>query len=81
MKDRALPLLMFMVLKINGDLKTRVVSNGIKHLLCTNKNDFISLTSNFYALKHVCAEIDKEGRHTIIACLTCFFLQIERDGE
>ena len=39
MKDRALPLLMLMVLKRNGDLKTWGVVNGSRQHLCADKND------------------------------------------
>ena len=38
-KDRALPILMFMIMKRNGDIKTRGVANGSLQRVYTNKDD------------------------------------------
>ena len=50
---------MFMVLKINEYLKSRVVAKGSFQRLDTDKVDFTSLTPDFYALKHVALVVAK----------------------
>ena len=47
MKRRALPLLMFMSLKINGDLKSRGAANGSFQRAHTDKVDCTSPTPDF----------------------------------
>ena len=44
-KDRALPILMFMIMKRNSDLKSRGVADGRVQGLYTNKNDCSVLTN------------------------------------
>ena len=82
MKDnKALPILMFMVLKRNGLLKTRGVADGSVQRLYTNKEDVSSPTPDFYAFKYICAMIAKEGRDVATVDLPGFFLQTEQEGE
>ena len=81
MKDKALPILMFMVLKRNGVLKTRGVADGSVQRLFTNKDDESSPTPDFYAFKYICAIIAKEARDVATVDLPGFFLQTEQEGE
>jgi hypothetical protein len=78
-KDKALPILMFMVLKRNGSLKTRGCANGSVQRLYTNKEDVSSPTPDFYAFKFVCAVIAREGRDAASVDLPGFFLQTDQD--
>jgi hypothetical protein len=78
-KDKALPILMFMVLKRNGLLKTRGCANGSVQRLYTNKEDVSSPTPDFYAFKFVCAVIAREGRDAASVDLPGFFLQTDQD--
>ena len=80
-KDKALPVLMFMVKKRNGDIKTRGYANGSVQQIYTDKNSVSSPTPDFYAFKYVCAVIAKEGRDVATVDLPDFFLQTEQDGE
>ena len=80
-KDKALPILMFMVKKRNGDIKTRGCANGSVQRIYTDKNSVSSPTPDFYAFKYVCAVIAKEGRDIATVDLPGFFLQTEQDGE
>ena len=62
MKDEALPILMFMVLKCNGLLKTRGITDGSVRRLYTSKDDVSSPTPDFfYAFKYICAVILREA--------------------
>ena len=79
MKDRALPILMFMIMKRNGMLKSRGVSNGSLQRLYTNKDDCSSPTPDFYAFKYITAVIAKEGRDCATVDLPGFFLQTEQE--
>ena len=81
MKDKALPILMFMVMKRNGLLKTRGVADGSVQRLYTNKDDVSSPTPDFYAFKYICAVIAKEGRDVATVDLPGFFLQTEQEGD
>ncbi|OEU10337.1 hypothetical protein FRACYDRAFT_247347 [Fragilariopsis cylindrus CCMP1102] len=54
-KDKALPILMFMVLKRNGLLKTRGCANGSVQRLYTDKADVSSPTPDFYSFKFIAA--------------------------
>ena len=47
MKDTALPIFMFMIMKRNGDLKSRGVANGSLQRVYTNKDDCSSPTPAF----------------------------------
>ena len=78
-KDKALPILMFMVLKRNGSLKTRGCANGSVQRLYTNKEDVSSPTPDFYAFKFICAVIAREGRDAASVDLPGFFLQTDQD--
>jgi hypothetical protein len=78
-KDKALPILMFMVLKRNGSLKTRGCANGSVQRLYTNKEDVSSPTPDFYAFKFVCAVIAREARDVASVDLPGFFLQTDQD--
>ncbi len=77
MKDKALPILMFMVLKRNRLLKTRGVADGSVQRLYTDKDSVSSPTPDFYAFKYLCAIITKEGRDVATVDLPGFFLQTE----
>ena len=79
MKDRALPILMFMIMKRNGMLKSRGVANGSLQRLYTNKDDCSSPTPDFYAFKYIIAVIAKEGRDCATVDLPGFFLQTEQE--
>ena len=81
MKDRALPLLLFMVMKRNGDLKTRGVANGKHQRMCTDKNEVSSPTPSFDSLKYLCTVFAKEGRATATVDLPGFFLQTKQEEE
>ena len=81
MKDKALPILMFMVLKRNGSLKTRGVADGSVQRLYTSKDDVSSPTPDFYAFKYICAVIAKEARDVASVDLPGFFLQTEQEGD
>jgi hypothetical protein len=81
MKDKALPILMFMVLKRNGLLKTRGVADGSVQRLYTSKDDVSSPTPDFYAFKYICAVIAKEARDVASVDLPGFFLQTEQEGD
>ena len=79
-KDRALPLLMFMVMKRNGTLKSRGVTNG-KHQKLHSDNDFASPTPDFYTMKYVCGASALEERDTATVDLPSFFLQTEPNND
>ena len=81
MKDKALPILMFMVMKRNGLLKTRGVADGSVQRLYTDKDSVSSPTPDFYSFKYICAVIAKEGRDVATVDLPGFFLQTEQEGE
>ena len=68
-----------MVLKINGEIKTRGVANGSVQRVYTNKEDCSSPTPDFYAFKYIYAVIALEGRDAATVDLPGFFLQTEQD--
>ena len=78
-KDRALPILMFMIMKRNGDIKTRGVANGSLQRVYTNKDECSSPTPDFYAFKYIIAMIAKENRDCATVDLPGFFLQTEQE--
>ena len=78
-KDKALPILMFMILKRNGLLKTRGCANGSVQRLYTSKEEVSSPTPDFYSFKFVCAVIAREGRDLATVDLPGFFLQTDQD--
>ena len=81
MKDKALPLLLFMVMKRSGDLKTRGVTAGNRQRACTDKNECSSPTLDFFVFKCLCALFAKEGRDTATVDLPGFFLQTLNEGK
>ena len=54
MKDKALSLLLFMVMKRNGDLKTKGVANGKYQKICMDKNEVSSPIPDINTLKYLC---------------------------
>ena len=68
-----------MILKRNGDLKSRGVANGSLQRLYTNKDDCSSPTPDLCAFKYIIAVIAKEGRDCATVDLPGFFLQTEAD--
>ena len=80
MKDKALPLLMFMVIKMN-DIKSRGVANGSLQRLHTEKSECASPNLDVYSLKHVCAVASKEEIDVETVNLPGFFLQNESDKD
>ena len=81
MKDKALPILMFMVMKRNGEIKSRGVANGSFQRVYTDKADCSSPTPDFYAFKYIVAVIAKEGRDCGTVDLPGFFLQTDQDKD
>ena len=53
-KDKAIPILMFMILKRNGLLKTRGCANGSVQWLYTSKEEVSLPTPDFYAFEFIC---------------------------
>ena len=79
-KDRALSLLMLMVLKINEYLKTRGVANESKQRPCIDKNDCSYPTLDSHAFKCTCRVIAKERIDTATVDLPDFsFRHIETE--
>ena len=81
MKDQALPILMFMIMKRNGNIKSRGVANGSVQRAYTDKEDCSSPTPDYYAFKYIIAVIAKEGRDCATVDLPGFFLQTEQEEE
>ena len=78
-KRNALPILMFMVLKRNGDLKSRGCADGRPQRLWTDKHAVSSPTPAIEALKYILAIIAVEGRDVASFDLPGQFLQTEMD--
>ena len=57
MKDRFLPLLILMVMKREGDIKSIEVANGSFQRLHAEKSYCSSSTPDLYSFKHACAMI------------------------
>jgi len=72
-KDKALPILIFMVKKRNGDIKTRGCANGCVQRIYTDRNSVSSPAPDFYAFKYVYAVIAKEDRDVATVDLPGFF--------
>ena len=72
---------MFMILKRNGEIKTRGVANGSVQRLYTNKDDVTSPTLDYHAFKYACAVAALEKRDVATVDLPGFFLQTEQEGE
>ena len=81
MKDRALLLLMFMVMKHTGELKSHGCARGDVQKLYTDKNKVLSPTPEFYSLKYVYGVIAKEGRDVVMIDLPSFFLQTKQEND
>ena len=81
MKDQALPILMFMIMKRNGDIKTRGVANGIFQRVYTDKDTCSSPTPDFYAVKYMVSTIAREGRDCVTVDLPGFSLQTESEDN
>ena len=78
-KRRDLPLLMLMVLKRNGEMKSRGVTNGSLQRMCADKAERTSQTPYFHSLKYVAAVAAEGERDTATVDLPRCFLQIEAD--
>ena len=81
MKRKALPLLIFMVLKINGEIKPRGVVNGSFQRKHADKADCTSQNKDFHSLKHVASVVAKEERDVEMVDLPGHFLQTEADDS
>ena len=80
-KKKALPLLMFMTMKHNGQIKSRGVANGSNQRTCTDKNAVSSPTPDLCSLKNACDVAAKERRDLGSVDLPGFFLQTEANEE
>lgn len=74
MKKNALPLLIFMVMKQNREIKSRSIANGSYQRTCTDKNEVSSPTPDFFSIKYTCAVAAKEKRDIGTVDLPGFFL-------
>ena len=81
MKSKALPLLMFMVIKRSGGLKAHIYDNGIYQRVHADKDDVSSPIPNFYAFKCACVLIAKKERDLATMDLPCFFLESKVEGD
>lgn len=81
MKDKVMPLLIFIVLKRKRDLKSRGVANRSYQRIYIDKNNVSSPILDFYAFKYVYAIIAKEEKDMVTVDLPRYFLQTEMDGE
>ena len=81
MKNKALPLLMFMVMKRNGELKSRGCTNGSYQRVHTEKSEVSSPIPDFYTFKYICAIIAKELRDVATVDLPSFFFQTEIEED
>ena len=72
-KARALPILMFMIMKRNRLIKSRGVVNGKVQKLHSD-DEFLSPVLDFYAVKYICALAAKEERDVATVDLPGFFL-------
>jgi hypothetical protein len=79
MKDKALPMLMFIVMKQNGDLKSRSYVNGSFQWVYIDKHEVLLPTLDFYSLKYACGVAAQEEYDIAIVDLLGFFLQTEAD--
>ena len=74
MKDKALPILIFMVLKRSVEIKLRGIANRSYKRVYVDKTECILPTPDFYALKYACTTTVKEERDVVIVDLRRFFL-------
>ena len=77
--DKALPILIFMILKRNGILKTRGCVNGSVQRLYTSKEEVSSPRPDFYAFKIIRAVIARKGRYVVTVDLPDFSFQTDQD--
>ena len=77
MMKKALPLLMVMEAKRNGNIKTRGVANISGQRLHTCKLEHCSPMPDFCTFKHVCRFIAKKDRETATADLPRFFCKLK----
>jgi len=69
MKDQALLLLMFIVIKRSRELKTWEYTKDNLQRVYIDKNKVLSPTPDFYFLKYIFGIITKEGRNIAIVDL------------
>ena len=81
MRDKALLLLILMIMKQNGDENSRDCSHWRYEWAHTNEIKCRSPTPDFDAFKWACTIVATENRHAEIACLPVLFLQNERDEK
>jgi hypothetical protein len=77
----ALPILLFMVMKRNGTLKSRACADGRQQRLWTNKEDVSSPTPCIEALKYTSIIDALEERDVATVDLPAQFLQTDMDDE
>ena len=76
MKDKALFILMLVIMKRNGEIKSRGYTNGSCQRVCIDKNEHTSPALEFCSVKHARGVVGKEQRGTATVGLPYFFLQI-----
>ena len=74
MKKRSMPILIFIMAKRNGIIKSRGIAHSRYQHSYMSKEKYSSLTPDFYAFKFVCMVIAKEERDAVSADLPEFFL-------
>ena len=77
----SLPLLMLIVMKSTGELKTRGVTNSSYQWTFSENNENSLPVTDFCTFKHACGMIAKEKRDPAIVGLPGFFLQTECKHE
>ena len=80
-KNRALPMLVFMIVKRNGIIKSYRVANGKNQRMHHNRNEFTSPILDFYAVKYACAVAAKEERDVATLDLLSFFSQTKAEKD
>ena len=78
-KKWALPILLFMVMKRNGVLKSRVCADGRQQRLWTNKEEVSSPIPSIDSLKYDMIVDAQENHDVAIVDLPAQFLQTEMD--
>ena len=78
-KKWALPILLFMVMKRNGTLKSRACADGRQQRLWTNKEQVSSPTLSIDSLKYTMIVDAQENRDVAVVDLPAQFLQTEMD--
>ena len=80
-KHKALPLLVFVVSKWSGELKSRGVANGSLQRVRIEKIECSSSAPHRFSFKHFYEMIEKERGCVTIVDFPGLFLQIERKDE